>query len=582
MQLPQKTLSNLLPNVPNVRPARRLSYVLTAAVLSISSSFVLTQSQAMAVGGSDPNLIKLENKFFQHDYAKDDVPSRLERLEKMVFGEAKSGDDDQRLKNLVAAVPNLNEVETPTASAPASSPSHAGTPTGGGQHKQAPPTQIADEPSEPIEGGSNYPAVSAIEKRVFNKDFSNEPITKRLDRLEMKAFGKTSPNAELIDRVDRLRTSTGVDVAKQAPAGSDWADDDEHYSAPKTTYSGADTVPYSPDADGKTFSGRNLRKDFADAGLYNPPVSTPGTFGSGGVSPRTSYGNGSAGTFGAGSAGTFGGGSYSSPRPSGGSSYSSPRPSGGTPIASAPRAAVPSFGGDGMPRPAPDIVRGGNPGSGMPPAAMGLSQQVSLLEKEVFQRTFQSEPLPGRLDRLEKTMYPNQPPSADKPIPSRVQRLMADVQPGSPVAQSQRKQNNFDDDMDDLDALANSDGMPPTAPPMAKSGLSRIINGLSNFFTGGMTGGYAGSTLIRDPATGLLVDQMTGNLIDPTTGVVVGSRGVPGQALGGFGTGTYGTGTYGSFGSGMSPMGGYGMGSNGIRFGFGGSGVRFGPGMILP
>lgn len=551
---------------------KKLPYVFTALVLGLASVASLSQPVAYAVSGSDQNLIKLENKFFQHDYAKDDMSARLERLEKMVFGETKTGSDDDRLKKLIAAVPNLNESDMPVASG--GSPAGGGH-SGGGSSGAAPPA-IADEPAERIENASNYPAVTAMEKTLFGgKDFANEPIAKRLDRLELKKFGKAMPSAELIDRVDRLRSTTGVDVAKQAPGGSDWADDDEHYQAPKTTYNNADTVPFSSDADGRTFSGRNLRKDFADAGLYTPPAAAPGTYGSGGGTPRvnsyappgtygtgrppTSFGNTPRGTYGSGgsTASTTGGGIRT-----------------GIPIASAPRSA-PSFGNDGMPKPAPDIVRGG--GGGFPPAAMGLSQQVAMLEKEVFQRTYSGETIPQRLDRLEKTMYPNQAPSNSTPIPSRVSRLMQDVQPQAavPVAQNAPwRTNSMDDDMDaDLDALA-SDGMPPTAPPMTKGGLSRIINGLGNLITGGMGGGYGtGGSLIRDPSTGLLIDQYTGNLIDPTTGVVVGTRGMPGQQLGGFG----------SFGSGMSPMGGgYGVGSRGMGFGFGGSGVRFGPGMILP
>src|SRR5262245_59086686 len=58
---------------------------------------------------SNPNLAKLEVKFFQHDFAKeDDVNARLERLEKMLFGEVRTGDAGERLKNLLAAVPNLD------------------------------------------------------------------------------------------------------------------------------------------------------------------------------------------------------------------------------------------------------------------------------------------------------------------------------------------------------------------------------------------------------------------------------------------------------------------------------------------
>lgn len=604
-----------LPNNPAQTSRTRavssgLPTILTASVLGLASVAFLSQPGAQAVNGNDQSLVKLETKFFQHDYGKDEMPSRLERLEKMVFGETKTGTDDQRLKNLVAAVPNLNSVDD-TASAPSggnSAGSGGGAPGAGNTGRRQPPTsQVAGESSEPIADLSNYPAVSAMEKRIFGKDFAGEPITKRLDRLEVKAFGKSNPNAELIDRVDHLRSSTGVDVARQAPAGSDWADDDETYQAPKTSY--GQPLPYSPDADGKTFSGRNLRKDFADAGLYNPPPSTPGTYGAGGAytgsnsySPPGTYGAGVRPTFGgpktayggssgygnpyngsrnATGGGATGGGGYGTA--AGGSGKTSGSIGAGTgPSTGAPRSTVGTgAGNDGMPRTAPDIVRGGGAGY---PGGMGLSQQVSLLEREVFQRTFQSETIPARLDRLEKTMYPNQSPSTGAPIPTRVARLMQDVQPSDPVAQNQKRVNPLDnDDLEDVNALANNGGMPPTAPPMARTGLSKIINGLSNFFGGGMTGGYGtGGTLMRDPSTGLLIDPMSGNLIDPTTGVVVGTRGLPGTIgvpgqLGGFGQQSFG-----SFGSGMSPLGGYGVGSNGIRFGFGGAGTRFGPGMILP
>lgn len=615
-----------LPNNPSQTSRTRagssgLTTILTASVLGLVSVALLSQPSAQAVNGNDPNLVKLENKFFQHDYGKDDMPSRLERLEKMVFGETKTGTDDQRLKNLVAAVPNLNSTADDTGSgggsgnntASSGGSSASGSGNNGGGRRQPPPSQVAEESSEPIADSSNYPAVSAMEKRVFGKDFAGEPITKRLDRLEVKAFGKSNPGAELIDRVDRLRSSTGVDLARQAPAGSDWADEDETYQAPKTSY--GQPLPYSPDADGKTFSGRNLRKDFADAGLYSPPPSTPGTYGAGGAytsgnsySPPGTYGAGGGGrpTFGGPKTAYGGSSGYGNPYngsrsatsggAAGGSGYgagigggktygSTGAGSGAGATTGVPRSAVGgSAGNDGMPRTAPDIVRGGAAGY---PGGMGLSQQVSLLEREVFQRTFQSETIPARLDRLEKTMYPNQSPSTGAPIPSRVARLMQDVQPSDPLAQNQKRVNPLDnDDLDDMNALANNGGMPPTAPPMGRSGLSKVINGLSNFFGGGMTGGYGtGGTLMRDPSTGLLIDPMSGNLIDPTTGVVVGTRGLPGTVgvpgqLGGFGQQSFG-----SFGSGMSPMGGYGVGgvgSNGIRFGFGGAGTRFGPGMILP
>lgn len=66
---------------------------------------------AWAAQNSDDRLAKLEVKFFKHTFPKDDDTVRLERLEKMIFGEAKSGNSSERLKNLADTVPNLASVK---------------------------------------------------------------------------------------------------------------------------------------------------------------------------------------------------------------------------------------------------------------------------------------------------------------------------------------------------------------------------------------------------------------------------------------------------------------------------------------
>lgn len=45
-------------------------------------------------------LIRLENRFFKHDFSKDDTNRRLSRLEKFVFGTPLPGDDVSRLRKL--------------------------------------------------------------------------------------------------------------------------------------------------------------------------------------------------------------------------------------------------------------------------------------------------------------------------------------------------------------------------------------------------------------------------------------------------------------------------------------------------
>jgi hypothetical protein len=221
-----------------------------------------------------------------------------------------------------------------------------------------------------------------------------------------------------------------------------------------------------------------------------------------------------------------------------------------------------------LPPMAPDVVAGG---SG-PVPALGLSQQVGLLENEVFRRTYSNEGLPIRLNRLEATVFAGAKPASDLTLPDRVRRLLAQVpisQPGgTPIAS--RTPNGTPQVAPDYETAQPQ--VPPVAPQRG-TGLGRIINGLGNLLMGGNMGygSYPVSgQLVQDPTTGLLVDTATGSMINPTTGQVV-RQGVP--SVGGYGA--YNNG----FNNGLSPIGSpYGMSGSNMRFGFGGSGIRFGGG----
>lgn len=491
-----------------------------------------------------PTLSKLEYKYFQHDYEKDDPQTRLERLEKMVFGEARTGSDEERLKNLVALVPDLD-------SKVGGSGAEAGEATPVAQSPRQQPERVTKQPSrtpryEPVEeaepertpgaNDSSYPAITAVEKKLLGRDYIGESVGKRLDRLEIKAFGKTSASADLQDRLDRLKSTSGVDVARQAPPNSDWSDEDD---GPDLTYLPDKGIqPYTGiGEDGRSFSGRDLRKDFAQA--------------MGNRRPAPSYRDDYAGT------GTFGAGGGRAP------------------------AAAPSRGNDrfedDMPPMAPSIGRStGAPATAPSVTGMGLSQQVALLEREVFQKTYAGETIPARLNRLESTVFPREKPSMDKALPERMTRLLAAVpisQAAVPQQQAKRPKPQRDPDFGDLGD--DDGGMPPMAPQRqaGNGGLSKIINGLGSMLTGGMVGGYGGAapgTLVTDPQTGFLYDQYTGTLIDPMTGAVVGRRSVQYGGAPAAGTG------FGGFNSGFSPMSPYGMQSSGMRFGFGSGGVGLG------
>jgi hypothetical protein len=534
------------------------------AILTLALTLAIGAVPNFAFAGaeSDPKLAKLEQKFFHNEFVKEDVGARLDRLEKLVFGEAKAGDADTRLQNLVAAVPNLDETVASGGGGASTAGGGDDTPSAGGgssPRTASNPDAAAAEREATITDGSKYPAVTALEKKLLGRDFASEALVKRLDRLETKVFGKPSSNIDdLSERMDRLKAQTGVDLARTPPAGSDWADDED---GPQPGRSDIAYVPERPMQPGTRPT-------------YNPGDDP--MFNNSRPRPRSSYSSawGGGGSVG-GSSGSYGGlPPARRPAPVAGDMEDDPRPSGSYGSAPPRRvASLPPTSSGGIPPTAPDVVRG----AATPPTAMGLSQQVALLENEIFNRSYTSDPIPMRLDRLEATVFPGTKRASDMPLPQRVQRLNSAVavsQPGTP-SMPQVAQGVPQTAPDYQDA-----GMPPVAPQRGQSGLGKIINGLGNLLMGApmYNGAYpTGSNLVQDPTTGLLIDRMTGNMIDPTTGVVV-RQGVGVPITGG---GAYGA--YNGFNNGLSPigapygMGGYGMGS-GMRFGFGGSGIRFGGG----
>src|SRR5579885_2253183 len=75
------------------------SLALAAALLSAGGAL------PAAASADDKTISRLETKLFQHDYPREAVEARLDRLEKMVFGEAKGGAVQERIHNLLSAVP---------------------------------------------------------------------------------------------------------------------------------------------------------------------------------------------------------------------------------------------------------------------------------------------------------------------------------------------------------------------------------------------------------------------------------------------------------------------------------------------
>lgn len=176
------------------------------SILSLASLLIMTAGSVAAAANApivsaslDNDLSSLEVRLFEHDYQSDDIDNRLTRLEKMVFGEAKTGSEQHRLTDLLTAMPTPAPAPE-VASDAASGASSAQQANPSNQSAAAPDDSAGDQ----VVDGSQYPHVTALEHELLNRTYVDQPVTRRLDQLEMKAFGKTSSSNDLSFRVDKL------------------------------------------------------------------------------------------------------------------------------------------------------------------------------------------------------------------------------------------------------------------------------------------------------------------------------------------------------------------------------------------
>lgn len=584
-----------------MKTKRLFNFEKFATVRAVSLSVVavvvaLTVSLSPAMADDATDFDKLEKRILQVTYPKETADQRLDRLEKTMFGEAKDGSARERLDRLLSLMPvespstasggNAGGGKTAQRGAGNSSPADSGA---GGR-------STANAPQDREDEGTSYPAVSAIEKKLFGKEFNEEPVETRLTRLEKKTFGKQSASNDLSERMDALKAKTGIDVARQPVPGTDWNDDDDEdmdFPAPTSSPTARRYPGVSPSDSGMSFSGRNVGQDPNRA--FNRPGTSygggSGAYGMGGGSGSYGMGGGgsmsssSSGSYGfGGSSGIYGGGSTAKMKSDYGSAannrFGSPRsviPSQSpdddddNQIAYAPRTAPPVKRST-MPPVAPSRTAGGAQSSAGAPG--GITVQLDSIESQVLGKTYQQESLMQRLDRLENIVFPNDKSARSRNAPERVARLASALGGSTPMAQNQ--QSSYQDSYAQ-DPMGGQDPQIAQQQRRGGGGLGKIINSLGNFLGGGMAvGSYPmqGGNLVTDPTTGYLLDQYSGNLINPTTGAIMGRRAGVGYpaTVPGYGGVNFNNGFSSPYVNPMYPNTMYGVGGSGIRFGTGGFG----------
>ncbi|MBQ8887070.1 MAG: hypothetical protein IJY61_05145 [Candidatus Gastranaerophilales bacterium] len=121
----------------------------------------------------------IETNMFGYTFSTETDNTRLERIEKHLYGEKKKGNIDSRLKEIQddTGYTIVKKVEQK-------------------KNIEVLPTLKEDSTVE-------YPMVDKLEEEVFKTTYKTEDIYKRLDRLETHIFNKTSSES-LNNRVDKL------------------------------------------------------------------------------------------------------------------------------------------------------------------------------------------------------------------------------------------------------------------------------------------------------------------------------------------------------------------------------------------
>lgn len=180
------------------RLRRLFAYFLLTSMLMLTGFTLSASAQSSA---SLATLQKMEMHFYDHDFAKDDTESRVDRIEKMVFGEAKEGDFDKRIADLDGLVDKPQSAESIASQAASGNfPQKVATTNSSGSGSSA--GSSADSTID--DSGVSYPKVNELEELILGQEYPRLKLKLRLAQLETKIFGKPSPSDDLSQRTEQL------------------------------------------------------------------------------------------------------------------------------------------------------------------------------------------------------------------------------------------------------------------------------------------------------------------------------------------------------------------------------------------
>ena len=146
--------------------------------------FIITFYPITAAASTQASTIsKIENDIYGFDYPEDSAKSRIERLEKTIYGKAGAGDINKRLTKLSGDISaDVIGLEIPPVE-----------------------DTFAHANEELADSSVNYPIVNEIEQKLFNETYKNRDFHTRIVTIEKKLFGKVYDVDDYATRMDRIK-----------------------------------------------------------------------------------------------------------------------------------------------------------------------------------------------------------------------------------------------------------------------------------------------------------------------------------------------------------------------------------------
>jgi len=153
-------------------------------------------------------LSKIEQKLFNTQFNNEQINTRVNRIEKNVFGSVGTGTTEREIERLKHTYGYLVPVDKPSSKNATSKSTKTAKAVKNKPDEKltySPQTLMLTPPREKANSDIQYPAINAMEEKILSRSFEKEDIYKRVQRLEIIVF-KQNFNEPLNDRVDRLKT----------------------------------------------------------------------------------------------------------------------------------------------------------------------------------------------------------------------------------------------------------------------------------------------------------------------------------------------------------------------------------------